>query len=35
MYHDYRRGLTNPTEISDCFADTYNELFDSVGYDVN
>ena len=28
-------GLTNPTEISDCFAATYNELFNSVGYDVN
>ena len=28
-------GLTNPTEISDHFAATYNELFNSVGYDVN
>ena len=27
-------GLTNPTEISDRFAATYNELFNSVGYDV-
>ena len=27
--------LTNPTEISDCFAASYNELFNSVGYDVN
>ena len=28
-------GLTNPTEISDCFAATYNKLLNSVGYDVN
>ena len=28
-------GLTNPTEISDRFAATSNELFNSVGYDVN
>ena len=28
-------GLTDPTEISDRFAATYNELFNSVGYDVN
>ena len=25
----------NPTEISNCFAATYDELFNSVGYDVN
>ena len=28
-------GLTNSTEISDRFAATYDELFNSVGYDVN
>ena len=28
-------GLTNPTEITDYFAATYNELFNSVGYDIN
>ena len=28
-------GLTNPAEISDRFAATYNELFNYVGYDVN
>ena len=28
-------GLTNHTEIFYCFADTYNELFNFVGYDVN
>ena len=29
------KGITNPTEISDRFAATYNELFNSVGYYVN
>ena len=28
-------GLTNPTEISDCFADIYNEPFHSIGNDIN
>ena len=35
IHRAYRRGLTYPTEISDRFAATYNELFNFVGYDVN